>query len=101
MRIFDTNPDEGVIRFFHYDNDTDEVTIETVQDVSPIIQANRAEFDAHTSLDRFGDLKRVASIPMPLYFQLKAEGKTEDQDFMRRWLNDPDNRFFRTCPGRV
>ena len=32
---------------------------------------------------------------------LKAEGKLDDDAYMKRWLNDPDNRFFRTRPGQV
>jgi hypothetical protein len=38
---------------------------------------------------------------MALYYQMKAEGKLEDQAYMKRWLNDPDNRAFRTRPGEV
>ena len=37
----------------------------------------------------------------PLLRQLQASGKITDQAYMKRWLNDPDNRFFRTRPGQV
>lgn len=99
--IFNTNEDAGIVRLFHYDAAEDKAVIETVQDVSGLIEANRSEHDAYTSLDRYGDLRRVASIPMSLYFQLKAEGVADDPAAMKRWLNDPDNRFFRTSPGKV
>jgi hypothetical protein len=33
--------------------------------------------------------------------QLKAEGKLEDQEYMKRWLNSDENRFFRVRPGKV
>ena len=65
--LFDRNDDLGIVRMWSYDSDTDEVTIQTIQDVEGIIEANRAEFNEHTSLDRWGELKRVASIPMSLY----------------------------------
>lgn len=100
-QLFDTNPDLGIVRLFHYDDDSDQVTIETVQEVGDIVECNRWEFDAHTSLDRWGDLKRVASIPISLYFQLKQSGVADDDRAMKRWLNDPDNRFFRTRPGVI
>jgi len=32
---------------------------------------------------------------------MKSEGKIDDQAYMNRWLNDPDNQFFRTRPGKV
>lgn len=100
-QLFDSNPDLGIVRLFHYDDDTDQVTIQTVQEVGDIVECNRAEFDAYTSLDRWGDLKRVASIPISLYFQLKQRGIADDDKAMKRWLNDPDNRFFRTRPGVI
>ena len=99
--LFDRNDDLGIVRMWSYDSDTDEVTIQTIQDVDEIIEANRAEFNEHTSLDRWGELKRVASIPMSLYAQLKRSGLAYDEKAMRRWLNDPDNRHFRTRPGVV
>jgi len=48
-----------------------------------------------------GEFHRVASIPMSIYSQLKAESKLEDQEYMKCWLNDPENRFFRVRPGQV
>jgi hypothetical protein len=38
---------------------------------------------------------------MPLFYRLKKDGIIDDPSAMKRWLNDPDNRFFRTRPGRV
>jgi hypothetical protein len=99
--ILNSSPEQGLVRLFHYDADTDDVAIETVQDVTALVEANRAEYDEYTSLDRYGDMRRVASIPIALYFDLKRQGIAEDPEAMRRWLNDPDNRFFRTSPGTV
>jgi hypothetical protein len=48
-----------------------------------------------------GEWHLVASIPEALYYKMKAEGKIDDQAYMKRWLNDPDNQFFRTRPGKV
>jgi hypothetical protein len=33
--------------------------------------------------------------------ELKQQGIIDDPKALRRWLNDPDNRYFRTRPGRV
>lgn len=50
-----------------------------------------------------GDWHRVASIPLPLFYQSGlAQAQTEgDQRFISRWLNDGDNRAFRTKEGKV
>jgi hypothetical protein len=32
---------------------------------------------------------------------MKAEGKIDDEAYMKKWLNDSENRFFRVRPGKV
>lgn len=100
-RFFDHDPMMGITRYFYHDEETGESTIETVQDVTAIGELNKAKYDAHTSLDRWGDGKIVASIPMSVYAKMLREGKTNDQAYMRRWLNDPENRMYRVRPGKV
>jgi hypothetical protein len=32
---------------------------------------------------------------------MKEEGKLDDEAYIKRWLNDPENRHFRVRPGKV
>jgi hypothetical protein len=48
-----------------------------------------------------GEWHLVASIPEALYYKMKLEGKIDDQEYMKRWLNSSENQFFRTRPGKV
>jgi hypothetical protein len=49
-----------------------------------------------------GDWHRVASVPMNLFFAQLQEAHTEgDERYISRWLNDSDNRAFRTKSGVV
>lgn len=101
-RIFDIDPLTGTKKIWHYDSDKDEAIIESVVDASELVANNKAMFNSYDERSNWkGDMHLVASIPMELYMKWKAEGKLEDQAFMKRWLNDPDNRFFRTRPGEV
>ena len=100
-KIFDVNPELGIKRTWHYNDETDEATIQTQQDVTAIIEENKNEFNQVDERHRWGEFSRVASIPLSLFYQLKNEGKLEDQAYMKRWLNDPENRHFRTRPGEV
>lgn len=52
---------------------------------------------------RFGDYNRVASIPHHLIYQNGVDDamRQRDQKWLARWLNDPDNRKFRTSRGCV
>ena len=85
------------------------IIIETRQDVTANIEQNLKEFNsfderAKWSDDMFGN--KIASIPLTVIDDLNAKGIMRgfaivDQKRMKQWLNSPDNRFFRTRPGRV
>ena len=85
------------------------IIVETRQDISDNIEQNRKEFNsfderAKWSNDMFGN--KIASIPLTVIDDLNAKGimrgfAVVDQKRMKDWLNSPDNRFFRTRPGRV
>ncbi len=98
---FDSNQELGITRTWHYDEDKDEATIQTQQDVTNVVEENKANFSQIDENAKWGELSKVASIPLSLYYQLKSEGKLDDQAYMKRWLNDPENRYFRTRPGEV
>lgn len=100
-RLFSRDPDTGITRWFHYDAATEECTIHTEQDIEPQLELNQQMRNNQTSLDRWGDGKIVASIPMTIYAEWVATGKIHDQAFVKRWLNDPANRIHRTFAGRV
>lgn len=98
-KVFDVDPLSGITSYWHYDEATDTALIEKRQDVSDILDANKAEFNEDHG--RYGEWTKVASIPLSVYYDLKAKGIVDDPVAMKRWLNDADNRFFRTRPGTV
>jgi len=100
-RLFDHDPVMGITRYFDYDPLTDQATISSHQTLDPLLERNVQEQNAQTSLDRWGDGRVVASVPMSIYSQWVAEGKDKDDAFLKRWLNDPENRKFRRFRGRV
>ena len=104
-RFFDTNPLTGATEWFHYDPDTDGFVIETVQDVEPLIEVNKALHN-DTPL-RWGEWNLVAQIPSVIVMELAKQGIMSqagailDEARMKRWLNDSDNLAFRARHGRV
>ena len=98
---FDRNEALNLDRTWHYNSETDEATIETKQDVTAIIEENRQDFNLQEKHSKYGEWNKVASIPLSIFYELKAQGKLDDQAYMKRWLNDPENRYFRTRPGQV
>lgn len=102
-RILSVDRDTQITTLFHYDPETDTAVIEKKQDVSSLLSDNKAIFNGFDERSRWKDGlgDRVASIPLSVYFDLQRKGITEDQEAFRTWLNNPDNRFFRTRPGRI
>ena len=83
------------------------LVIETVQDVSSIIEQNKKEYNANNG-KWGGDIfdNKIASIPLTVIDDLNKAGimrgfHVVDQKKFRAWLNNPDNRFCRTRQGRV
>jgi hypothetical protein len=98
-RLINDDAFTGVKTYFNYDADKDEAVISKEQDVSAIIEANKAEFNAAPA--RWGEWTKVGSIPISVYYELERQGILNDQKAMAKWLNDPDNRAFRTRPGTI
>jgi hypothetical protein len=84
------------------------------QDADPIMDANAAERNSGVNDDRKSEMRKVASIPLLVVEQLKtrpmSEGGPIDLNLLgvdlehtlrfNRWLNDRDNRNFRTNNSR-
>ena len=100
-KLFDRDAALGMTQYFHYDDDKDEFTIETRQDVSSLVELNKSKFNQIDEKARWGELSQVASIPLNIYYDLKKKGILDDKKKLRAWLNDSDNRAFRTRPGQV
>lgn len=98
-KILDHDPVTGISHVFYYDDETDEATIVAEQKIEDILESNKAIYNEDHG--RFGEMDRVAQLPMVVYYELKKNGILNDQEALRRWLNDPDNRFFRTRPGTI
>lgn len=100
--LLDYNPLSGIATGHHYDETEDATYIESCMDAEPIIEANKAAFNSVDERARWADNhNRVASIPLTIYWDLKRRGIIDDQVRLKKWLNDPDNRAFRTRPGVV
>lgn len=103
-RLFDHDPLTGERQYFHWNEADESFTIETEQDCEGLVEQNRREFNAAPGRGngRFkGDMHRVASLPLNVYMELRQQGILDDQKALRKWLNDPNNRYYRTRPGRV
>ena len=102
-RQLDYDSATGITQWYHFDEITGDVGLETQQDVAAVIESTKGAFNPVDERAPWkGDVHRVASIPMVIYHQLaKISNNFKDQRVIRKWLNDKDNRVFRTRPGRL
>ena len=85
----------------------DDAVIRQQEDLTPYLEANKQAYnnsDSKWSDRLFGN--RIASIPNIVIDQLNKDGIMQgfaiiDQKRFFKWLNDPDNRFFRTKQGKL
>ena len=47
------------------------------------------------------EMRHIAEIPLVIYQKGLREGWINDKKKLKQWLNNPDNRMFRTWKGRV
>jgi hypothetical protein len=100
-RLVSENAAIGQKQYWH-DHDDGSVTIQTVQDVEDVAESNKQSFNQVDERANWnGDMHKVASIPMAIFYDLKRKGILDDPAAMKKWLNDSDNRVFRTRPGTV
>jgi xylose isomerase len=85
----------------------DDLVIKKTQDITQLVDANKEEYNDSNgkwSDNSFGN--KVARIPLAIFDELEKQGITRgftviDMPRFKAWLNNPDNRVFRTKAGRI
>lgn len=98
-RLISDDVDTGIKTYLQYDGTDDDAVIVKEQDVTWIVESNRAAFDSAPK--RWGDMTHVGRIPMTVYDELQRKGILGDQQELAKWLNDPANAMWRVRPGSI
>ncbi|MBX6367953.1 MAG: hypothetical protein IRZ04_08225 [Rhodospirillales bacterium] len=106
MRRFLDNVD-GAAEFLLYDEAEDRFAVESVADITPVIERNKALFTADDGgWSPTREWRRVASFP-PIVIEIFKRRWGADplargnEALLRRLLNEPELRHFRTAPGSI
>lgn len=84
--------------YYDIDDDHGALVTEAIDD-KILVDANNMIRNEREG-ERFGDMSHVASVPMNVAEDILFPAlKNHDDDFVKKWLNDPDNRGFRTKAG--
>jgi hypothetical protein len=85
------------------------LVIQTSQDVSDIVERNKREFNSYDERAKWSDElygNKIASIPFTAVDDLNKQGimrgfHVVDDARFAMWLNDANNRAWRTRPGVI
>lgn len=101
MRL-SSDPIRKKITNMHIDSGGDSYVIESKQDVTDIIERNKARMAATDERTRHGEWEQYAEIPTEVWYgHLVPSGIADNEKRLRKWLDDRDNLLFRTRPGRL
>ena len=106
-RLLDHDPVSGLTEYHSYDPATDTTVIETVQDVAPVLERNKALQNADDGgWSPTRELRRAASIPDILVLKWRNEEGIDVFDpnhwpAVKRKLNSSEYRWLRTAPGTL
>jgi hypothetical protein len=98
-RILTSDQITGTVTYFHRDPVTGQIGIETQQDVTQIVEQNKAL--QNETFSKSSDMWPVATIPLCILHQWALDAglpmnSKEFGEVIKKKLNDPDNRAFRT-----
>ncbi len=99
FRLIDWDPQSGRTVWAMFDGE--KTVVRTDYPVEATIAGNAAvRIEAGKAWK--GDWNRIASVPLNVYYdQLHAAEQQGDDKFVSRWLNDSNNRAWRTTEGSV
>ena len=100
MSILERDSFTGTEQNFYYEPIEDSYLIVNEQDVEPVVERNKA-IQQHETSGWKGDWHLVGSIPAVVMEDLHRKGILYDRKAMTKWLNDSDNRAFRTKVGHL
>ncbi len=95
-----------VLQKAHIDNIDKKLVVESIQDIEPILESNkfeRKEFSTKLNSEQKYNrgFTKVATIPNIIIDKLMRDGIWFDKEAMKKWLNDPENKAFRTGGGWI
>lgn len=94
-------------KIFHADETGTNYTVEKRQDVTDILERNKALMAQTDERARWGEMTQVASVPLAVYEQwiqdgvIDRDGNVHDDKAVLRVLQDPEWAKLRTRPGRL
>ena len=99
-RLFSIDQQTKTKKTFHYDESDDSFVINTKQDIQPVLEVAQEERKEARGFKGDG-FHKVASIPNTIWWDLVERGIAHDDKKLLKWLEERDNKVFKTNEGRL
>lgn len=101
-RLVDYDPFTDTSEWYLYNHDNTVTIRKIAHNVDQLLDANEDEFNAQLNA-RWGDGKKVASIPPTIFEDLGLDRALQEGDkaYFKRIINDGDFAKFRTFKGNI
>jgi len=104
-RFFDHDQILGITERFHYDHATGDGYIETIEDETALIEANKSEFNETSGsfgkTDQLTYRNRVLRLSATMTMKLSQRGIINDPVRLMAWADSDEAIPYRTRPGRL
>jgi hypothetical protein len=98
--LLDYDFQTGTSKWIMYHGDGS-YTIRADQPMDRVLEQNKEDLNASAGR-RWGEGQRTASVPTHIYDKYLRQARLEgDHAYVKKWLNDSDNRMYRTFGGRI
>lgn len=105
VKIYENfDPMTGVRQKLWYNVETEEINGQRTDEYMPqILDANKDQYvETMNRTGKVPDLQKVATIPMGVFMEnFQAPLMEQDHSYVKKLLNDPDNKALRTWKGRL
>ena len=105
MRKLGEETDWAGVKTSFYEEDG-KLVIENSQDISAVLESNKSRYAATDERAKWSEFEHIGWIPDAVIIELNRRKilrgyAVVDQKKFKAFLNDPDNRHFRSRPGVV
>lgn len=81
--------------------DGNKIHFRTDYPATAIIESNHQHY-MESQNQRFGNGKRIASVPLNIFYEKLFKAHNEgDRKYINKWLNDSNNKAYRTFKGQA
>ena len=93
---------DGISTNLHYDENDGKLIVQNSCDVQGLIDKNKERRNDNSV--RGKNMRQVASVPLHMLYEMQAMWDSmgiDRKEGMKKFLNDPDMRAFRTSEDRI